>query len=242
MLRSNEPGAVRLLNHALTLHPTDAGLHLAAARMLLRANHGDQAALEYAAALAAARDSHRLLAEIVQKLPPAQAALAIPTDVETVDVWLNQLEDLAREDIALTWLERVALLHPRATHACERLFAIAAKRSDLDAIEMQKQRCLDYEPSYGDRIALASALRTKHASAQIVQLLIDVESWQGRSDQRAEAWQLLCEAKLELGKLEDARSCLRRLDVSGGVSPEHASQIADDLKRIDEAQRAAALQ
>jgi O-antigen ligase len=238
MLRSNEPGAVRLLNHALTLHPTDAGLHLAAARMLLRAGHADQAAIEYAAALAAARDSHHLLAEIVEKLPRSQAAMAIPTDVDSVDVWLHQLEELPRPDIEILWLERVVLLHSRATHACERLFAIAAEHADLDAIDVQKQRCLDYTPSYGDRIALALALRTKHASASIVQLLGDVESWEGRTDQKAQAWQLVCEAKLELGKLDDAKGCLRRLEGMGDVSPELASKLADDMKRIDEAERA----
>ena len=240
MARSNDPNAVHLLNHALTLHPTDPGLHIAAARMLLAAKHPEQAAIEYAAALPSVRDYHRLLAEITQRLPPAVAALAIPADLVWIDTWLRELDALGRDDVALVWLEHFVLLQPHALHACERLYAWATQRFDLDAIDVMKQRCVDYQPSQDDRVALARVLHAKHADAAIVPLLGDVESWQGRSDQKVEAWKMLCDAQLELAKFDDAKRCLRRLDGTGIVPPELSSTIAEELERVDEGQRALA--
>jgi O-antigen ligase len=241
MLRSNEPGAVRLLNHALTLHPTDPGLHIAAARMLYAAKHPDQAAIEYAAALPAARDQRRLLIEIAQRFSPQLAVTAIPADLSSLDNWLQMLGDLQRDDIALAWLQHFVLLQPHATHACEKLFALATKRYDLAALEAVRSRCVDYQPSQDDRLALAKALHAKHADASVVPLLSDVESWQGRSDQKVEAWELLCAADIELARLDDAKHCLRHLDASGMLSPELASKVADELERVDEARRALAI-
>ncbi|HEY3804364.1 MAG TPA: O-antigen ligase family protein [Kofleriaceae bacterium] len=241
MLRTNEPGAVRLLNHALVLHPTDPGLHIAAARMLYAAKHVDQAAIEYATALPSARDPTRLIGEIVRRFPAELAATAIPADELQLGNWQRILEDLHREDIAIAWLERFVLLQPQATRACEHLFALATKRSDLDAIDVLQQRCSDYQPNQDDRIALALVMRAKHRDASILTLLAGVESWQGRSDQKAEAWQLLCEAEIALERLDDAKRCLRRLDGTGIVPPEAASQLADEIERVDEAQRAQAI-
>jgi O-antigen ligase len=237
MRRANQPGAVRLLNHALVLHPTDPGLHLAAARMLFAASHPDQAAIEYAAALPAARDPHRIVAEIVQRLSPDVAATAIPTDVDMIDAWLKSLDDLKRDDIAIMWLEHVALLKPHALHACEQLFRLATQRVDLAAIDIVKQRCTEYQPSQEDRLALAKVLHAKQADAAIVTLLSDVETWQGRSDEKIDAWLVLCDAQIALAKYADAKRCLRELDGTGIVPPELAAKLADGLERANEGER-----
>ncbi|HEY1546294.1 MAG TPA: O-antigen ligase family protein [Kofleriaceae bacterium] len=238
MMRANQPGAVRLLNHALVLHPTDAGLHLAAARMLLAAKHADQAAIEYAATLPAARDQRRIVAEIAQRLSPEIAATAIPVDIEMLDAYLKLLIDLKRDDIAIAWLERVVLLKPQALHACERLFTLATEHADLAAIDAVKQRCPEYQPSQEDRLALAKLLHAKQADAAIVPLLSDVESWQGRSDEKIDAWLLLCEAQIALARFGDAKHCLRQLDGTGIVPQEFAAQLAEALERADEGERA----
>lgn len=241
MLRANEPGAVHLLNHALTLHPTDPGLHLAAARLLFGAKHPEQAAIEYAAALPAARNPRKILEEIAQRFSPALAATAIPTDPGRLDQWVRMLEELGYDDIASAWIAHVVLLQPQSLHACELLFAAAAKRGDLAMVDLLKQRCTDYQPSQDGKVALALVLHTKHASAELVQLLSDVESWQGRSDEKVAAWELLCEAELELGKYNDAKRCLRRIDASGKLSPDLTAKVADLLEQVDDAQRRAAV-
>jgi O-antigen ligase len=240
MLRANQPGAVRLLNHALVLHPTDPGLHIAAARMLYAAKHADQAAIEYAAALPAARDQRRIFAEIAQRFAPDVAATAIPADIEMIDAWMRTLADLKRDDIAAAWLEHVVLLKPQALHACERLFALATQRVDLAAIDIVKQRCVEYQPSEPDRLALAKVLHAKGADAAIVPLLSDVGSWQGRSDEKVDAWLVLCEAQIALAKFADAKHCLRQLDGTGIVPQELVPKLADALERADEGERRSA--
>jgi hypothetical protein len=234
MMRANQPGAVRLLNHALVLHPTDPGLHLAAARILVTAKHADQAAIEYAAALPAARDQRRIFAEIAQRFPPDLAAIAIPADVEMIDTWLKTLADLRRDDIALAWLEHVVLLKPQALLACERLFTLATQHANLAAIDTVKQRCAEYQPSQEDRLALAKVLHARHSNSDVVPLLADVESWQGRSDQKVEAWLLLCDTQIELASYDEAKHCLRQLDGTGLATPDVAHAIANDLERVDE--------
>ena len=58
--------------------------------------------------------------------------------------------------------------------------------------------------------------------AAIVPLLSDVESWQGRIDEKIDAWLLFCEAQISLAKFGDAEHCLRRLDGAGIVPQELA--------------------
>jgi len=236
--RANDASAVRLLNHALVLHPTDPGLHIAAARMLYSTKHPEQAAIEYAAALPSARDQSKLIAEIAQRFPPPIAATALPADLMWLDKWLHTLDELHRGDIAITWLEHVVLLQPHALHACERLYELATQRADLAALDMLRHRCIDYLPSQDDRIALARVLHGQHDDAAIVPLLGDVESWQSRNDAKLEAWQLLCDAQIALAKYADAKRCLRRLDSTGIVPPDIAHELADKLERIDEQQLA----
>jgi len=240
MARTSDANAVRFLNHALALHPTDPGLHLAAARMLYAAKHPEQAAIEYAAALPSARDQHRVLAEIARRFRPDVAATAIPAEPDWVDAWLRILDEQQRDDIAIAWLERVALLQPHAIHACERLYELATRHSDLDAIGVLRQRCVDYQPSQEDRLSLSRVLHAKHDDARVLALLSDVESWQGRSDLKVDSWQLLCDAEIELAHYDDAKHCLRQLDSSGIAPPELSSKLAEKLERIDDAERALA--
>lgn len=236
-LHTDAPQAARLLNHAMRLHPTDPGLHLAAARMLYDSKYRAQAPIEYAAALDGARDPRAIVAEVAHRFPAAVAATAIPTDPRRVDAWLKTLDDLGYQDIALVWLERVALLQPNAPRVCEQLFATVAKRADLDAFGRAKERCGEYEPTYETRVALARALASKHAEAAIPPLLADVEDWRDETDEKAAAWQILCEAELALHKNEDAERCLHRLDASGIVPRQLAGTIADDLAKVAEQQR-----
>ena len=216
---SNDPNAVRLLNHALTLHPTDPGLHIAAHAMLYarRASRASGDRVRGRAAVRArlpsiARGDHSAV-----RRRHSQRSRSPPIWCGSTPGCASSTE-FGRGDIALAWLEHFVLLQPHALHACERLYAWATQRSDLDAIDVLKQRCVDYQPSQDDRIALARVLRAKHADASIVPLLGDVESWQGRSDQKVEAWKMLCDAQLELGKFDDAKRCLRRLDGTGIVA------------------------
>lgn len=237
-LHSNDASAVPLLNHALLLHPTEPGLHLAAARMLYNAHHPQQAAIEYATAFTAARDPRRLLTEISQRFAPDVAASALPTDLERVDSVLQMLSEVKRDDIALAWLQRIVLLTPGDFHACESLFRMAIQLSKLDVVDTMRRRCARYQLSEADRIALARVLEAKHDEAAVVSTLADVETWQGRSDEKLDAWQRLCEAELELSRFDDAKRCWRRLEGSTTISSDLESEIVDALDRVEQARRA----
>ncbi|HEX4453394.1 MAG TPA: hypothetical protein VH143_21125, partial [Kofleriaceae bacterium] len=236
-LTTDAPAAIRLLNHAMRLHPTDPGLHVAAARILFDAGHAQQAAVEYADALPAARDPRRLLSEIIKTLSPDVAAAAIPASPDGVDAWLKLLDDTKRDDIAITWLERLVLLHPHSVHACDRLFSLATSRVDLQAIETTNDRCIDFQPSHEQRAALAKVLFDKHAYQELTTLLADVETWDGRSDEKAEAWALLCRTELALARFDDAKRCLRHLDATGIVSASVSRALETELERADELER-----
>ncbi|MGE5181189.1 MAG: hypothetical protein ACM31C_03965, partial [Acidobacteriota bacterium] len=78
-------------------------------------------------------------------------------------------------------------------------------------------------------------LLAKHSEAEIVHLLGDVDTWQGRSDEKVDAWFVLCDAQLALAYWDEAKRCLRRLDASGLVPPERSHEIADRLEKINQA-------
>ncbi|NVB82971.1 MAG: O-antigen ligase family protein, partial [Kofleriaceae bacterium] len=77
MIKAKRPESVRVLNHALRLHPTHPGLHRLAARLLMRSRSTNQAELEYAVALAYSVDMRGLLAEMASTMPPDRVAHAI---------------------------------------------------------------------------------------------------------------------------------------------------------------------
>jgi O-antigen ligase len=237
--RAGDPRAIHFLNHALVLHPTSPALHLDAAHLLYATGHADQATIEYAAALLPTRDVHKLLAEIATRFPPPQAAAAIPTDAIRADQITRELEELRHVDIAVAWLSRVLDLQPHTPHACELLYALATKQGDPAIVAVAAKRCADYPPGRDVRLALGKILLAKHDETEIVRLLGDVETWQGRSDEKSEAWLVLCDAQLALAYWDEAKRCLRRLDAAGLLPPERASEIAKRLEQIQEAIRSA---
>jgi hypothetical protein len=230
-IRERDPRAIQLLNHALGLHPTNPGLHLLAAHVLVDTGHPEQATVEYAAALAPVKENRKLLAEIASRFPTELAAAAIPIDEIRLDQITGALVEMGHSDIAVAWLARVLAHHPQATHACDLLYAEAARTGDVAVVTLASQRCQGYQAGRDTRIALSRMLLGQHAADQAAKLLGDVESWQGRRDEKADAWLLLCDAHLALAHWDDAKRCLRRLDASGLLPPERASEIATRLEQ-----------
>ncbi len=238
MIRDGDPRAVRTLNHALTLHPTHAGLHRMAARLLHRGGHHAQAALEYAAAMRGSRAPQALLREVVLAFPdPATAARAIPTDGEQIDVIVRALIQLERTDVAIVWLSQLLKLRPKDAHACELLYALSLRGGDLAAAEVTGRHCVEIAPSRQSRLALARVLFQKGAHGEVIRQLHDVSRWTGRVDEIGAAWLLLCDAHRALASWDEAVRCLRRLDASGYLERRRAD-VAGRLEKI-EADRAA---
>jgi O-antigen ligase len=229
--RTNDPRAIRLLNHAMLLHPTHPGLHRMAARMLYRDDFISQAAIEYAAALRSTTEPTKLLGEIVASFPREQAALALPLDYPELELLVRALVDLGRTDVATAWLARMLEQRANQSRPCDQLFAVA-QRGDLTAAQVAARRCGDVMPDYHARLAIAQILATKHAYAEILQLLRDVESWESRVDDKINGWLAVCDAHAALANSEEAKRCLRRLDASPDMRAERRGEIISRLETL----------
>ncbi|HWO19089.1 MAG TPA: O-antigen ligase family protein [Kofleriaceae bacterium] len=239
MIQDGDPRAIRTLNHALVLHPTHAGLHRMAARLLYRGGHDAQATLEYAAAMRGVRSPEPLIAEALRAFKdPATAARAIPMDAQPLDVIVRALVSLERVDVATTWLAELLRQRPKDAHACELLYSLSLRGGDLAAAEVTGRHCVEIAPSRQTRLALARVLFQKGAYAETIRQLHDVSRWTGRIDEIGAAWLLVCDAHRALKGWDEAVRCLHRLDASGFLE-RRRGDVTGRLDRI-EADRAAA--
>jgi hypothetical protein len=236
MWRTGDPRAVKLLNHALTLHPTHPGLHRLAANMLIASGRPAQAAVEYALALRGTLAPDHLIAEIVTLLPDADlAAAAIPVDaVERSGPILHALNTQHRDDVAERWLLRVIQGPQHDLAVIDHLYRLALERGDLAIAEQAARRRLAESRTAESRILLARVLFKRAQFDQVLNDLADVSTWTGRLDQRAEAWLLVCDAQIEKRAWDPALECLHKLDGSGTIPPGDRAGIVQRLAIVDE--------
>ena len=228
--RGGDNRAIRLLNHALRLHPTHPGLHRVAARLLLRSGHEDQATIEYAMALRYSQDPSKLLAEVAQVFPRQRAIEAIPADLPDVYVVSRALRDLDQPELAGMWLSRVVATR-HSTVACDLWFDVMLQGIDLP-LDSAKH-CLEQLPDRQTRLALARVLINKERYAEAIRLISDVETWPGRIDERAAAWLTLCDVHAVTRDYATAKRCFRRLDASGDLAKEQGPVIEARLAQLE---------
>jgi O-antigen ligase len=228
--RRRDPRAIRILNHAMTLHPTHPGMHRLAAQMLMREQFVAQATVEYAEALRRSLEPRKLLQEILARFPVNEAASCIPLDYGAPEDMLQIITELGRVDVAIEWLARVLKNKPGDSRACDLLYALTLRERSLRAGELIAQRCLTYLPDYQTRLDTAQLLAGNKAYSAVIQLLADVDTWQSRVDDKITAWLVLCDAHAGLGSVDDAKRCLRRLDASPDMRVERRNEI---LTRLD---------
>jgi tetratricopeptide (TPR) repeat protein len=226
--------AIRVLNHAMLLHPTHPDLHRMAARMLYRDGYVDQSTIEYAAAIRSIAQPTKLVSEILTKFPPDKAAAALPVDFNAPELLVHIMSDQGRGDVATRWLERVLQQRPKDSRACEQLSVLAANGS-AEAAVIAAHRCVELLPDYQTRFALAQQLFANKEFALVPVVLDDIESWQTRADDKINAWLLVCDAHTALAHVDDAKRCLRRLDASPDMRRERGEEI---VKRLLELQKA----
>ncbi|MDQ3363879.1 MAG: O-antigen ligase family protein [Myxococcota bacterium] len=235
-LDHQDPAGVRLLNHSLVLHPTHPGLHLIAARLLL-AKHPRQAAAEYTAALRGTRDPRAIVRELVTVFPAAQVAQAIPVDYENVSTILKALEQLGREDVQVAWLAGVLDFRPTAAIA-QHLYAVAMRRNDDAIAERAGRHWVAQLPGPESKLALGKLLAKRKMHAEVVETLAEVSTWQGRIAEIAEAWILLCDARIALAEWDDAAHCLRSLERAGVLEGPNQGHTRTRLEAVKNARNA----
>jgi len=232
LAREGNPQSVHFLNHALRLHPRNAALHHMAARMLYRGRHFEQAAIEYALALHTVPQRQPLLAEIASALPPKLAAAAIAAD-EPVETTVRSLLELKRGDVANEWLVRVLEASPGNQRACEWLYSASTHTGDLQAALSAGRLCGNIALSFAARVQVAQLLLSKGQPVEAIATVHDVESWSTRINYKISGWLVICDAYEAQDQLDEAKRCLRRLDVSGLVAPETREQLTSRLGRIE---------
>jgi O-antigen ligase len=231
MLRAGDSRAPKFLNHALRLHPTHPGLHQLAARMLVASGRRSQDALALRGTLA---PSH-LVAEIVTVLPDAEvAAAAIPPDAINRAQILRALGEQHRDDVAERWLARVIQGPQPDLTVIDQLYGLALARGDLAIAEQAARRRLAGSRTAQSRILLARVLFKRGAYDQVVNDLADVSAWKGRLDERAEAWLLACDARVEQRAWDAALECLHKLDGSGILNASERTEIVHRIAFVDE--------
>ncbi len=235
MLRTGDPRAAKLLNHALRLHPTHPGLHRLAAQMLIASGRRSQGAVEYALAMRGTAAPKHLLLEIVAQLPDVElAAAAIPSDAVNRGQILRALGELGRDDIAERWLARVVLGPQRDLAAIDELYRIALKRGDLVVAEQAARSRLTESHTTASRIMLARVMFRREEFDQVLKDLADVPRWKGRLDEKADAWLLMCDCSIEKRAWDPALECLHKLDGSGVIPMTRRNEVVKRLTIVNE--------
>jgi len=218
MVRSRDPDSVRLLNHALRLHPTHAGLHRLAARLLIHANRIEQAASEFTTALRYSIDPRPVFSDMLTALSAADSARATPVDLE-IDKTVRIFQAENRLVIALLWLDRV-LAQKAELRAADAMYSIAMEKKDYGAAERAGRIRCQIVPGTPCTLALARVLAAAEKYDDIIEQLQDVETWHGHRNDRIEAWFMLCDAQFARGNASETTACLRRLESTGLVRPD----------------------
>lgn len=228
LVRSSDPAAIRMLNHALRLHPTHPGLHRMAARLLLRVGRVAQAEIEYATAIRYSLDLRTVLAEVTAALP-AQSAVATISIEREPDHVIRTLQALKRDDLAMLWMQRVLASSP-TLHVADLLYSLALSTKRYAAAEDAARARCALLPSNQCHLALARVMQMADNHRGIVATLGDVGTWRGRRDEQRTAWFMLCDAHIAQKHVPEAKECLRRLDASGLIPP----RDPDLLKRLEQ--------
>jgi len=226
---------VRVLNHALRLHPTHPGIHHMAARALRSSGQLDQAAIEFGAALRGTAISQPILEEIIRTLPPKQAASAIPVDVPDFDLVVKRLVELGgSSEIATMYLSRFLDLRPNNIRACDLLYALAIRDQDVRAAEHASRKCSEHALAQESRVALAEMLLRERRYTEALRTIRDAETWEGHIDLRVRGWLTECDVYAAQEHWDEAKRCVRKLDGSGLITPERRDEITKRLERIEE--------
>jgi O-antigen ligase len=236
MIATGDPNAVRVLNHALRLHPTEAGLHLSAARLLYDTGHLDQSASEYGFAMSATADRSKLIAEVVKRFPPETAASTLSVDDGQLDETVATLMKLRHVEVATYWLVRVIQRTPDGARPCEILLGLAMQAADPTIVGAANKNCRETDSTQTQRVVLARALLANQHAEEALGLLADVEQWHGRIDDKANAWLVRCDAYSQLKRWGDAKHCLRRLDASGSLLRSRSDELTQRLGAVDREQ------
>ena len=224
--------SIAYLNHALRLHPTHLGLHRLAARHYVDHHLYAEAAIEYGLAMSADGRPFDLITEAAKVLPNAdEVADAIPANYPDVDLILNSLKELQRDDIAIKWLARVARQPQHDTQIMDMLYGMAMDNKDYADAKATAELRLQTAHTTRSRLMLAQVQYQLKEYDVLLASLAGLSKWNGPTTDRAAAWLILCDVYKDKRDWDNALLCLHRLDVSGLLGLGDHQQVS---RRLDE--------
>lgn len=144
--RADDGRALSVVRRALSRNPRHSAIHRLAARMLVRANALHNAAAEFALAIRHARDPRPIVADVLQVYAsPQEAARALPTDIERLDLVHRALNE--HPEVASAHLARVAVLHPSHPRPHEMLASVALTGGNAAQAVKSAERAWELEPT-----------------------------------------------------------------------------------------------
>lgn len=229
----DDPRAIKLLNHALALHPTHVGLHREAARLLRRAGKREQAALEYSIAVRGSPAPGVLLDEIVAVFRDDATALrALPLDHRNPFLIGRHLIERERPGLAADYYQRIVERQPARLDVADALLQLAGRLRRADVVERVATDLLRRQPTLARRLALARALSARGAAAETAALLEGVDRATGARGDRLEAWRLRCDALIASAEIEHAQGCLIGLMSSELVAEKQRAALGATLRSL----------
>jgi O-antigen ligase len=234
LIAARDRRAGDFLQHAMLLHPTHAGLHRIAARVLVATGHLNQASIEYSLALRNSQRPRRLLDEVATRLVDTEIAVqAIPLDLSTPAEIVSLLSKDGHYALAQRWLEEVLATKPETPGIAPLLASLARRTKDPQAEVRAARLAYSADPSGAALLSLATLLTTNGQYTEVVTLLEKVATMELRPDDRTRGWRLRCNAMISLTHTDDARSCLRKLALSGSLPPGQLESVTIQLERLD---------
>nr|MBP9089174.1 O-antigen ligase family protein [Kofleriaceae bacterium] len=232
---SRDPRVSGFVRHALILHPTHSGLHLIAARLLLRSGHQDQAAVEYRLALKNSYKRRKILHEIASLMVDLDlAAQTIPTDLGQPEKITAMLEADGHSALALRWLELVLAQHPHSAAITKMMMRLAQRTGDVQAREHAARLAFQVDPNVANMVGLAELLINNSEVSEAVQILEPIATIDAKADMRVRGWRMRCNALIRLRRTDDARRCLRNLALANVLSSTELRSVTQQLADLDQ--------
>jgi tetratricopeptide (TPR) repeat protein len=210
LARAGRPEAMRWLNAAIYLNPSNPANHLLAAEVLARAGHKAQALLEYRLAVGVAADRRAVWERVVARYPAlADLRAATPADVAAqldLGAWLADPRHRVADADAVY---RAALEeNPDNLELARRLVGTAVARGDVAEAARGATELLARDQSRESR---SVAVRALVAAGRPEAAARSLDAAGGRDRNAYELELAVAEGYLGAGQLDAARSRLDRL-------------------------------
>lgn len=197
------PAAIRWINRAAALNPSNPQPHLLAARLLARMGRRSQSLLEYRTAVAVASDGRTIWPEVVARFPDLEAIRAtLPESAKHHRLIIKWLAASGRREWALEVVGELLAREPRDPWALRAMVGLTLDAGDARRAQMYADRLTAVDPS-DDAWRMATRARIRAGQLSAAEALLATSS--RRDSEDADLDLELARSLIKAGSLERAR-------------------------------------